>query len=215
MDGTDCPINRPSPFDTKWFSHKFRHDGLRYEVAINIRTGEICWINGPFQPGPWRDDIIFQRGGLNDELMEGEMVHADAVYRHRPRCSTPYNQLFKYERELAHLIRTRHETVNKRLKDYGALRCQFRHPLHKHGRVFRAAASVIQIELQSDSPLFHVEYKEMIFLHHCLNHHRLNVVYKALRGNPWLVPDKYADEDGVVYLRGGVGRTRRASGTQR
>ena len=34
IDGTDCEINEPSPFDRKWFSHKLRGAGLRYEIGI-------------------------------------------------------------------------------------------------------------------------------------------------------------------------------------
>jgi hypothetical protein len=41
VDGTDFRINEPTDFSTKWFSHKFKDPGLRYEVAISIK-GEYC-----------------------------------------------------------------------------------------------------------------------------------------------------------------------------
>lgn len=192
VDCTDCPINEPIPFDRKWFSHKFKHAaGVRYEIAPNIRTGEIVWINGLFQCGPWKDETIFAVAGLASEVEEGEMVHADKTYRGKQGCSTPYNQSFKYERDQSRVVQGRHETVNKRFKDFGALSTQFRHPLWKHGDVFRAVAVIVQLSLKRDAPLFHVEYRELTFLHHCLNHGTLDIVYKTLRYHAWLVPDKY------------------------
>ena len=62
LDGTDCPINEPRPFNRLWWTKKFNGPGVRYEIALNIRTGEICWINGPFQCGPWPDGSIFMNG---------------------------------------------------------------------------------------------------------------------------------------------------------
>ena len=52
LDGTDYPINEPCPFDRLWFTKQINGPGVRYEIALNIRTGEICWIIGPFQCGP-------------------------------------------------------------------------------------------------------------------------------------------------------------------
>ena len=48
LDGTDCRVREPSPFGPKWFSHKFKGPGLRYEVAVSIRKGHIVWVNGTF-----------------------------------------------------------------------------------------------------------------------------------------------------------------------
>ena len=127
VDGTDCPINEPRPFDTAWFTPKFHGPGVRYEVAINIRTGEICWINGPYQCGPWLDGKIFM-DGLFKELVRNEMVQVDKGYRGKPRCWTWYDQPAHDERKLASIVRARHETVNARFKNFKALCIAFRHP---------------------------------------------------------------------------------------
>ena len=55
VDGTDFRIQEPSPFDPKWYSHKFRGPGLRYEIGVCIKTGWIVWVNGPFPAGAWPD----------------------------------------------------------------------------------------------------------------------------------------------------------------
>jgi hypothetical protein len=39
IDGTDCPIEEPQPFNQKYFSHKFHGAELKYEIGIYIQTG--------------------------------------------------------------------------------------------------------------------------------------------------------------------------------
>ena len=39
----------------KFYSHKFKKSGLCYEVALCIMTGDILWMNGPYEPGFWPD----------------------------------------------------------------------------------------------------------------------------------------------------------------
>ena len=55
VDGTDCRIREPSPFNPMWYSHKFSGPGLRYEVGVSIHEEGIVWINGPFPCGSWPD----------------------------------------------------------------------------------------------------------------------------------------------------------------
>ena len=79
VDGTDFWIPEPSPFDRKWFSHKFNHAALRYEMALCIQTGWIVWTNGPFCAGSYSDVKIF-RAGLKRELDLYECVEVDRGY---------------------------------------------------------------------------------------------------------------------------------------
>ena len=51
VDGTDFFIQEPRKFSSDWFSHKNISACVRYEVALDIPTGRIVWINGPFPPG--------------------------------------------------------------------------------------------------------------------------------------------------------------------
>ncbi|EFX80106.1 hypothetical protein DAPPUDRAFT_103770 [Daphnia pulex] len=45
----------PTEFDPKWWSLKFKGPGLRYEVALRIRSGHIMWVNGGLPCGKWPD----------------------------------------------------------------------------------------------------------------------------------------------------------------
>ena len=157
VDGTDCPIEEPSPFDKKWFSHKFKKAGLRYEIAVSIFSGDIVWFNGPFPCGEWPDIAIF-RSGLKDMLDNNEMVEADNGYKGEPttvRTRDDYvNQLENYEKNK---IRARHETVNKRLKQFHILRQPFRHSREDHGFYFRATLALTQISINTGEILFQCE----------------------------------------------------------
>ena len=162
VDGTDFCINKPMPYSPKWYSHKFNGPGLCYKVGISIINGDIVWINGPFPCGSWSDIKIF-RNGLINELGHGERVEANSGYRGEPtKIKTP--EMFGTEEEESRkiLVRARHETANKRLKQFSCLKDVFRHNLQKHSSVFRAVAVITQLTIQHGSPLFSVEYQDDI-----------------------------------------------------
>ena len=119
VDGTDCRIY--APFDRKWFSFKFKAAGVRYEVAVCIKTGDIVWINGPFPCGRFPDITIFRRD-LIHKLRAGEMVEADLGYRGEPtKIRTPDAYVSLQDKRAKKRVRARHETVNARLKDFDVL----------------------------------------------------------------------------------------------
>lgn len=86
VDKKDCPGHEPTLFDPKWFSHKFKGPGARYEVAVCIATANIVWADGPFPCGAYLDLKIF-RLGLLHALREDETVVADGGYQDS-RCVT-------------------------------------------------------------------------------------------------------------------------------
>ena len=68
------PYHGPQFYNTKTNS-----SGLQYKVALNILTGDICWINGPFLPGEWNDLEIFH-SSLMTWLDPFERVEANDGY---------------------------------------------------------------------------------------------------------------------------------------
>jgi len=150
VDGTDFQIYKWGSFWTGWYSHKFKAPGLRYEVGLCIRTGDIVWIHGPFPCGRWPDLKIF-RYGLMHILSNGEKILADAGHRGEPgHIVTPMGQD----------VRGRHETVNKRFKQWNILHRVFRHNLQKHQSAFGALAVITQLALENGQPLYGVTYDE-------------------------------------------------------
>ena len=57
-------------------------------------------------------------------------------------------------------VASRHETVNKRLKQYGCLTQRFRHSVAKHAACFRAVAVLTQLAIEYGEPLYQVDYSD-------------------------------------------------------
>jgi hypothetical protein len=158
VDGTDFQIQEPTPFSREWWSRKFNGPGLRYEVAICIQTGDIVWINGPFKPGPWTDLLIFRRN-LKQRLAPGEMVEADNGYRGEPNHARTADGFVSQADDRAKwTARNRHETVNRRLKQWGCLKQVWRHNRRLHKTVFAAVVVITQLAFENGEPPFQVRY---------------------------------------------------------
>ena len=163
VDGTDCRIRRQQGNPKSWHSHKFGGPGVRYEVAVCILTGFIVWVLGPFPCGDWPDVTIF-RFALKQLLDENERVEADDGYVGEDplHVKAPASMVHDEKRRIMRSrVRSRHETVNKRLKQFKCLETVFRHDVQLHGMCFRACAVLTQLEIENGSPLFSVsEYSD-------------------------------------------------------
>lgn len=166
VDGTDFRIyNRPTFAENKrYFSHKFKGPGLRYEVSLSIQRGDIVRIFGPFPCGDYPDINIF-RMGLKKMLTFGkERVEADEGYRDYEYVDGPqeHGGGGAAQIKLKSRVRGRHETVNRRFKQWGILRQQYRHHLRKHGDIFNSIATITQLDIKSGNILYQVSgYKTM------------------------------------------------------
>jgi len=159
VDGTDFRLPAQHPW-RHWYSHKFKYSGYRYEVALCIVTGHIVWINGPFPCGAWPDINIF-RNGLKQKLLQArEKAQADLGYRGEKHTTIIIPNQFDSDdiKKLKADVRARHETVNKRFKQFGALKQVFRHDLDKHKAVFEAVAVITQLGINLGEPLYEVQY---------------------------------------------------------
>ena len=160
VDGVDCRIPQRGP---AFASHKFsKKSALRYELGTDIQEGDIVWLNGGFPAGRWTDLNIF-RFSLKHHLDEGERVEADDGYLGeapgKVKCPRSFVNPPENE-EMQRLCRSRHETVNGRMKAWKILAEPYRHDISTHGEVFRAIAVITQLAIKNGEPLFHVEYKD-------------------------------------------------------
>jgi hypothetical protein len=160
LDGTDCPIQEPRPFDRKWFSHKFKAAGVCYEVGLCIQTGWIVWVNGPYPCGRY-PDLRIARDVVVHKLRRGEKILADGGYRDGGIYMETPTGLNNLDQKMKKIARSRHETVNSRFKIFGILRKLYRHNLQKHACVFHSIAVITQIAIQSDEPLFQIKYYDL------------------------------------------------------
>lgn len=159
VDGTDFRIRHSG---RKFYSKKFNQSALRYEVATCIRSGDLVWISGPWEPGMYPDISIFRYSGIMDLLDENERVEADDGYRGESpkyvRCPSKCATAIEEFEQMEAFARRRHETINKRFKQFGALKQIWRHQLCNHGLAFRTAAIVTQLSIENGEPLFSVDY---------------------------------------------------------
>lgn len=134
-------------------------------MAVCILSGDLVWVNGPYEPGIWNDLAIF-RNALLSELESGERVEADDGYRGDSpkfvKCPASIGNREDMETAAAY-VRRRHETINKRFKQWGILKQVYRGDIRKHGTAFRVCAIVTQLAIKSGEPLFQVDYADPDF----------------------------------------------------
>ena len=162
VDGTDFRVKVKGK---EWYSYKFKKGAVRYEVALCILTGDIVWINGPYEPGIWNDIEIF-RNSLMSHLGPMERVEADDGYiGEAPRHVKCPRSIAEHAdddtaKEIKQRLRNRQETVNMRFKMWGALAQPFRNEVTKHGGAFRAIAVIVQLSINQGERLFDVDYDD-------------------------------------------------------
>jgi len=124
-------------------------------------------IDGPFPPGKGGlNDLATFRWGIMGWLEEDERAEADDGYLgEAPRyikCPKSFTHLDK-ALQMEQDVRSRHEMVNKRLKQWACLRNRFRHhEFEKHSSCFRAVAVLTQVAIEHGEPLPDVEYSDAI-----------------------------------------------------
>ena len=165
LDGTDFKIEEPSPFDPRWYSHKFKAAGLRYEVGVCIQTSEIVWTNGPYPCGSW-PDIRIARNEIIFNLDHGEKILADGGYADNGEFFETPTGLNNPDQRMKALARARHETVNRRFKQWNSLGKVFRHGVEKHCNVFLAVVNITHMQMATGTvdghkrQTFQIEYKD-------------------------------------------------------
>lgn len=160
VDGTDFRIEDPFPKDPGWYTRKFNGPGVRYEVGVCIGTGDIVAFNGPFMPGVNQDISIF-RYKMKNMLEPEEKVVADKGYRGDLKVLTPLDARDLLHKRAMSLARVRHETVNRRFKQWSILSQRYRHSLNQHSMVFRSILVLTQLSFNTGNPPWQI--KENIF----------------------------------------------------
>ena len=157
VDGTDFRIEMG--YSKPFWSYKFKKSGLRYEVGLCIKTGDICWWSGPYAPGKWNDLSIF-RDSLQFMLEPGERCEMDRGYQGSAPTHVKCPGVLWADPNTAGLqqrVRSRQETVNERFKNWAILSTPYRHNLSEHQTVFGAIVVLTQLSFAAN-PLFQVEY---------------------------------------------------------
>ena len=98
-------------------------------------------VNGPFLCRNWTDLTIARHvNGKKQQLEIGEMYIKDGGYADGQEYALTPNGLNNDDQRCQGVVRARHETLNRRLKEWRVLGCKYWHDLDKHHEVFMAVA---------------------------------------------------------------------------
>ena len=125
---------------------------MRYEVGIFIRTGDIVKAHGGLPCGEW-PDLRLARNAILEALRPGEKIMADRGYNDPNYFDLPVGNAIRQRKQ----ILARHETVNRRIKQFCCMSSRFRHALHLHPRFFHAVVNLTQLMIENGEPLYSVE----------------------------------------------------------
>lgn len=153
IDTTCCPIAMPFQAQQEYYCSKCKRHVLKYEVAVNLQSGQVVWVNGGF-PGRMHDLTISTQGFLQ-QLLQGETAFADKGYAGCDTFLIPYHgQQVRLSPARAqwNALHTRvhfehMERVNKRFKLWKVLKIPWRGELVLHSHVFHALARIVNVDL--------------------------------------------------------------------
>ncbi|KAG4076206.1 hypothetical protein HA402_014755 [Bradysia odoriphaga] len=157
LDSIDLKIIKQNPPNPKWYSHKLKAPGLRYEIGLSIQTGHIVWKNTGYPCGD-SSEIALARESYTLCVEPGEKTFAKKAYRNKQFFILP-NQSNKTEHES---IMARHLQLTQRLRRFSSLKQPFRHDLEKHTTVFNAVINVVQLMLENGDPFRDVDYSTQL-----------------------------------------------------
>jgi len=163
VDCTDCPIEEiEHPVysqDKDLFLFKINGAGLRYEYGIDLFSSRVIWMNGPFLPGVFNDNQVFDLKGLHQQLASvGKKALGDKIYNGHPdQCSTFNAVDSEAVRTFKARVQMRHEQFNNYVKEFGCLKKPFRHKpdkIAKHKICFESVTVICQYRMEHGEPLF-------------------------------------------------------------
>lgn len=118
-----------------------------------MATGYIVHINGPFCCGEWPDRRI-ARSLLHHMLPAGEYYLGDAGYIDSTAPSVCRQDLSQAEKQIFDVLMARHETVNRRFKEWGVLGQTFCHAEELHKEIFQAIVVLVQLDIEAGNSTF-------------------------------------------------------------
>jgi hypothetical protein len=161
-------------------SEKFNGPGVKYEVAVCIRTGWIVHTHGPFPCGEWhdltvaRDNLCYKLAGSE---FDNEMALADGGYQDGYEFFETPTGHNNHDQRMKAKARARHETINRRFKQWAIMGERFRADPSEHGKYFNAVANLTQFLImtvpyfqENGRRLFHISYNDNGGINPSTNH---------------------------------------------
>lgn len=157
VDGVDFKTWEPSSShfnrDPSWCSSKMKASAYRYELAIDVWSSKLVWINGPFKAGSNNDLKIF-KSKLMGKIPKGKKVIADRGYGGVLQVCIPSTRDPPHVRKFSSRVRCRHETFNGRIKKFSSMDQTWTHGVEKHKMALEAVCVTMQYQMDNGSTLF-------------------------------------------------------------
>lgn len=148
-----------TPLEPAYFSHKFKDAGVRYDVALNIATGDIVYWGGGYPAGQY-PDLVIARMGIIPLLRPGEKIIADKGYADTNYFIFPTD--LRGDNSLIKKVTARHENINARLRCWGFLRNRFRHGVMMHNKYFSAVMEIEQFKLKHGNKMQRINLDSVV-----------------------------------------------------
>ena len=102
------------------------------------------------------------RNALLPVLGDGERAEAGDGYRGEPRYAKHPKPAGSHPpmKEMQAEVRSRHEAINKRFKQWGCLKNMLRGNMLEHHKHFRFCCFITQLCIENGEPLFSVDYED-------------------------------------------------------
>jgi len=155
IDGTECPINRPSNNETQrlYYSGKKKQHTIKYIVGCDINTGKILFVDGSY-PGSYHDMKIATLSQITDKLPSNEYILADKAYIGDQNIIVPFkrNDIVMDEQvfinSFINQVRVIIENVYGRMKAWKCLVMDWRHDLDIHNYAFKFICGAINLDFK-------------------------------------------------------------------
>ena len=167
VDGVHFWIEEPQhpdwSQDREYFSHKYGHAGLCYELGISISESKLVWMNGKFKAGR-SDNSIFKKEGLMAKLIStGKRAIGDSGYPGHPEViSTPNNHDSSKVKKFKSRALKRHEKFNGMIKAFDCLKGRFRHSVDRFEQCMEAVCVVCQYKMDMGDRLYNVLIESLV-----------------------------------------------------
>ena len=118
----------------------------------------MCWDFWA-KPGGENDKTLLEESGGLEKIPIGKLAIVDRGYinqRNKDKLSWPNLYDSPEVNNFKSRVRLRHETFNRRLKDFNMLSERFQHNLDKHKAAFEAIVVIVQYQMDNGSPIFDV-----------------------------------------------------------
>lgn len=131
-----------------YYSEVYKSQGIRYEVGIAVKTGDIVWKYGGLPCGSY-PEINLANEAYIYAVKKDELTYANKKYHKSKFFITPNHTNVKEHKK----IMQRHKNLKKKIKYFEILNKPYRHIIDKHHLCFHAIVNIIQITIKHDTPL--------------------------------------------------------------